>query len=184
MCVTLEVLVRLLGLRSGASSGTRRLALRCGLRRLPECSPGWLRRSLCTPRLRAGLIGLCLVAVRGGWRGRVRLRGRSRHARRGPGCRRCRGLSGALGLGCGEGRTQERSRRGRVPRKCGRSRARGVRGMSPRGGRTRAARPAVTGPRGGGRGRLTAEWPAAPCLPVVGDGPCVCLCPACTARCW
>jgi hypothetical protein len=39
---------------------------------------------------------------------------------------------------------------GRVPRKCGRSRARGVRGMSPRGGRTRAARPAVAGPRGVG----------------------------------
>ena len=58
---------------------------------------------------------------------------------------------------------QEGSRRGQVLRRCGRSRAREVCGMSPRGGWTQAARSAVTGPRGAGAaGRL----PSGPLLPV------------------
>ena len=74
-----------------------------------------------------------------------------------------------LGLGGGEGEVlrpgagPQGCRRGQVMRRCGRSRAREACGMTPRGGRTRATRSAVTGPRGVG----AAGWlPSGPLLPV------------------
>ena len=71
-----------------------------------------------------------------------------------------------LGLGCGEGRTQEGCRRGQVMWGCERGQARGARGMPLCRGRARVECPAGPGPRGVGAAGWLPSGLLSPCLSV------------------
>ena len=98
--------------------------------------------------------------------GAGRLGLRSRRARLGPGCRWHMTREGMLGLGCGEGRTQEGCRRGQVMWGCERGQARGACGMPLCRGRAGVACPGGPGPRGVGAVGWLPSGLLPPCLSV------------------